>query len=155
MMSCKADRIGDEIAVTAANLEAAEYVLIAKIGELDARDGWMHQGAISCAQWLSWKIGLGLVQAREKVRVARSAPTRNSIRPPSAVHAARRSLSARATVPRKNFVGVQPGVLPRGWGQSRRALRRRAEAEAARRQVEADVDVDDGARDRVPVAYPS
>lgn len=74
MMSFETDRLGDEIAVMAANIEAAEYRLIIKIGEFDARDGWVPEGALSCAEWLSWRIGLGLVQAREKVRVARALP---------------------------------------------------------------------------------
>ncbi|MCC7384539.1 MAG: DUF222 domain-containing protein [Deltaproteobacteria bacterium] len=73
-MSRETERIGDEIAELAAHLEAAEYRLISKLAEFDARGGWSHQGAISCAHWLSWRIGLGLGPAREKVRVARVLP---------------------------------------------------------------------------------
>jgi Domain of unknown function (DUF222) len=40
------------------------------IREFDRAGGWQHQGALSCAHWLSWRIGLGLGPAREKVRVA-------------------------------------------------------------------------------------
>ncbi len=32
--------------------------------------GWYQQGAVSCAQWLSWRVGMGRGVAREKVRVA-------------------------------------------------------------------------------------
>ncbi|MCC7386714.1 MAG: DUF222 domain-containing protein [Deltaproteobacteria bacterium] len=73
-MSRETERIGDEIAELAAHLNAAEYRLISKLAEFDARGGWSHQGAISCAHWLSWRIGLGLGPAREKVRVARVLP---------------------------------------------------------------------------------
>jgi hypothetical protein len=34
--------------------------------------GWADQGAISCAHWLGWRIGLELGAAREHVRVARA-----------------------------------------------------------------------------------
>src|ERR1700690_1854405 len=36
------------------------------------RSQWHHQGAQSCAHWLSWRIGLDPATAREKVRVARA-----------------------------------------------------------------------------------
>jgi hypothetical protein len=36
------------------------------------RGGWARQGALSAAHWLSWKVGIDLGAAREKVRVARS-----------------------------------------------------------------------------------
>ena len=67
--------LGDEIAKLAAHLEAAEYQLISKIGEFDASGGWVDEGCISCAQWLSWRIGLSLGAAREKVRVAKVLPS--------------------------------------------------------------------------------
>ena len=59
--------LGDEIAALAAQLEAGEYRLITKIGEFDARGGYAHEGALSCAHWLSYRVGLGLGPAREKV----------------------------------------------------------------------------------------
>ncbi|MFC1611368.1 DUF222 domain-containing protein [Myxococcota bacterium] len=68
----RVDTLADEIATLAAHLTTAEYRLLCKIREFDARDGWYHQGARSCAHWLNWRIGLGLVAAREKVRVARA-----------------------------------------------------------------------------------
>ncbi|MGH7319662.1 MAG: DUF222 domain-containing protein [Candidatus Rokuibacteriota bacterium] len=59
------DRLGDEIAELSAHLEAAT------IREFDAREGW-NTGFSSCAAWLSWRVGLDLGAAREKVRVARA-----------------------------------------------------------------------------------
>ena len=66
------DTLSDEIATLAAQLTSAEYRLLCKIREFDACDGWYHHGARSCAHWLNWRIGLGLVAARERVRVARA-----------------------------------------------------------------------------------
>ena len=43
-----------------------------RIREFDERGGWSLQGALSCAHWLNWRIGLQLGAAREKVRVARA-----------------------------------------------------------------------------------
>ncbi len=68
------EALGDEIAAMAAQLEAGEYRLLTKIGEFDAQGGYAQHGAISCAHWLSYRIGLGLGPAREKVRVARALP---------------------------------------------------------------------------------
>jgi hypothetical protein len=65
------DRLGDEIAELSAHLDAATARLLALIREFDARGGW-NQGFRSCAEWLSWRVGLDLGAAREKVRVARA-----------------------------------------------------------------------------------
>jgi hypothetical protein len=68
------DRLGDEIAELSAHLEAATARLLDLIREFDERAGWNH-GFRSCAAWLSWRIGLDLGAAREKVRVARALGT--------------------------------------------------------------------------------
>ena len=68
------DRLGDEIAELSAHLEAATARLLDLIREFDARGGWGN-GFRSCAHWLSWRIGLNLGAAREKVRVARALGT--------------------------------------------------------------------------------
>ena len=68
------DRLGDEIAELSAHLEAATARLLALIREFDARGGWGN-GFRSCAAWLSWRVGLDLGAAREKVRVARALGT--------------------------------------------------------------------------------
>lgn len=65
-------RLGDEIAELAAHLDAATHRLLVLIGEFDASGGWADQGALSCAHWLGWRIGLELGAAREHVRVARA-----------------------------------------------------------------------------------
>ena len=68
------DRLGDEIAELAAHLEAATARLLDLIRAFDARGGW-NTGFRSCAEWLSWRVGLDLGAAREKVRVARALGT--------------------------------------------------------------------------------
>src|SRR6185295_18802074 len=68
------DRLGDQIAELSAHLEAASARLLDLIREFDARGGWCN-GFRSCAHWLSWRIGLDLGAAREKVRVARALAT--------------------------------------------------------------------------------
>jgi hypothetical protein len=66
------DRLGDEIAELAAHLDAATHRLLTLIRRFDEAGGWADQGALSCAHWLSWRIGLELGAAREHVRVARA-----------------------------------------------------------------------------------
>ena len=61
----------DEIATLSAHIDAATYRLLRAIAEFDRRVGW-DCGFASCAHWLSYRVGLDLVTAREKVRVARA-----------------------------------------------------------------------------------
>ena len=68
------ERIGDEIAELSVHLDAASARLLDLIRDFDARAGW-NTGFRSCAEWLSWRVGLDLGAAREKVRVARALPT--------------------------------------------------------------------------------
>jgi 5-methylcytosine-specific restriction endonuclease McrA len=68
------DRLGDEIAELSAHLEAATARLLELIREFDLRGGW-NSGFRSCAAWLSWRVGLDLGAARERVRVARTLGT--------------------------------------------------------------------------------
>ncbi|MCW5889147.1 MAG: DUF222 domain-containing protein [bacterium] len=72
MMYADKERLGDEIAELAAHLDAATHRLLVLIGEFDASGGWADQGALTCAHWLGWRIGLELGAAREHVRVARA-----------------------------------------------------------------------------------
>src|SRR5438067_10474109 len=65
------DRLGDEIAELSAHLDAATAHLLDLIREFDARDGW-NNGFRSCAHWLSYRVGIELGAARERVRVARA-----------------------------------------------------------------------------------
>src|SRR5438067_2722443 len=68
------DRLGDEIAEMSAHIEAATAQLLDRIREFDEREGW-NNGYRSCAAWLSWRVGLDLGAARERVRVARALGT--------------------------------------------------------------------------------
>ena len=67
-------QLGDEIAELSAHLDAATARLLALIRDFDARGGW-NTGFRSCAHWLSWRVGLDLGAARERVRVARALGT--------------------------------------------------------------------------------
>ena len=71
MDSSELDRLGDEIAELSAHLEAATARLLDRIREFDLHAGWSN-GFRSCAAWLSWRVGLDLGAARERVRVARA-----------------------------------------------------------------------------------
>jgi hypothetical protein len=64
------DTLADEIAVDAATIDSATYELLVKIRQFDQARGWAKQGAKSCGHWLSWRIGVGLVAANQKVFVA-------------------------------------------------------------------------------------
>jgi hypothetical protein len=68
------DRLGDEIAELSAHLDAATARLLELIREFDTRKGW-NTGFPSCAAWLSWRVGLDVGAARERVRVARALET--------------------------------------------------------------------------------
>ena len=68
------DRLGDEIAELSAHLDAATARLLTLIREFDARGGW-NTGFRSCAAWLSWRVGLDMGAARERVRVAHALGT--------------------------------------------------------------------------------
>ena len=71
MQTDSLDQLGDEIAELSAHLDAATARLLTLIREFDARGGW-NTGFRSCAAWLSWRVGLDLGAARERVRVARA-----------------------------------------------------------------------------------
>ncbi len=66
------EELGEHIAATAAAIDAATHCLLTQIREFDERGGWYRAGALSCAHWLNWRIGLNLGAAREKVRVAKA-----------------------------------------------------------------------------------
>ena len=68
------DRLGDEIAELSVHLDAASARLLHLIREFDTHAGW-NNGFRSCAEWLSWRVGLDIGAAREKVRVARAIAT--------------------------------------------------------------------------------
>jgi hypothetical protein len=53
-------------------IDAATHRFLTKLREFDRVGGWFTAGALSCAHWLSWRVGMDLGAAREKVRVARA-----------------------------------------------------------------------------------
>jgi len=63
--------LADEIATLAAHIHAATHRLLVLIAEFDGRAGWKLGGHRSCAHWLSFRTGIDLGAAREKVRTAR------------------------------------------------------------------------------------
>ncbi len=64
--------MGEAIAETAAIIDVATHRFLTQLREFDRVDGWHREGALSCAHWLSWRVGMDLGAAREKVRVART-----------------------------------------------------------------------------------
>ncbi len=69
------DPLGDEIAELSAHIDAAIYRLLTLIRRYDEEGRWAWQGFRSCAHWLSWRTGLSLGPARERIRVARCLPS--------------------------------------------------------------------------------
>ena len=67
------DPLGDQIAALCAHINAATYRLLTLLRVYDEEGRW--QGCRSCAHWLSWRTGISLGPAREKVRVARTLPS--------------------------------------------------------------------------------
>src|SRR5687768_6889297 len=63
--------LGEAIAETAAIVDIATHRFLTQLREFDRVDGWHRAGALSCAHWLSWRVGMDLGAAREKVRVAK------------------------------------------------------------------------------------
>ena len=66
--------LADGICLRAGRIAAAEAELLLWVAEFDRREGWAGSGLLSCAHWLSWKVGLSPGAAREQVRVARRLP---------------------------------------------------------------------------------
>ena len=59
-----------QITELAGQLNAANYRWLVLIAEFDRRNAWSDGATQSCAHWLSWKCGLDIRAARDKVRVA-------------------------------------------------------------------------------------
>src|SRR3954447_4634630 len=74
------DELADRLTTWAGRIAAGEARLMAYLGEFDERKGWAGVGILSCAHWLSWRLGLGLKAASERVRVARTLRTLPTIR---------------------------------------------------------------------------
>ncbi|MFT6434595.1 MAG: hypothetical protein ACJAVI_002644 [Candidatus Azotimanducaceae bacterium] len=61
-----------QILTLAGQLNATEYHLLKRLDAFDECGGWHGDGIKSFSHWLNWKIGMGNVMAREKVRVAKA-----------------------------------------------------------------------------------
>lgn len=59
-----------EICQLVSNIAAATCRWLLLLAEFDRREGWAVWGARSCADWLSWRCGIGRVAARDHLRVA-------------------------------------------------------------------------------------
>jgi len=66
-------RLGEEIAELSAHIEVATARLLDMIRDFDARGGWAN-GFKTCADWLSWRVGMDRGAAHQRVRVARALP---------------------------------------------------------------------------------
>ena len=61
-----------QLLTLAGHVAAAQCRFLQLLAEYDRRDGWAGPGLQSCAQWLSWRIGMSRRTASEHVRVARA-----------------------------------------------------------------------------------
>jgi hypothetical protein len=68
------EHLGEAIADLAARIHASTYELLAMLRQFDEQMGW-NTGFVSCAHWLSWRTGIDMGAAREKVRVAKALAT--------------------------------------------------------------------------------
>ncbi|WP_106410576.1 HNH endonuclease [Pseudofrankia saprophytica] len=60
------------ICAWAARIAAATCQLLMMLAAFDRRRGWSGLGMATCAQWLSWRCGLGIRTAQEHMAVARA-----------------------------------------------------------------------------------
>ncbi len=65
-------QLGEEIASISSHIDAATHRLLTCIRRFDEGEGWGGTGALSCAHWLTWRIGLSAATAREYVRIAKA-----------------------------------------------------------------------------------
>ncbi len=68
----KTQSLGDHVAHLAAQMTAGEHAFITAIGAFEESGQWIQEGAMTCAQWLSWRIGMSPEAGRERLRVAKS-----------------------------------------------------------------------------------
>jgi len=66
------EELEEEVVELAAHIHAATHRLLTLLAEFDRRRGWELGGHRSCAHWLSFRTGIDLGAAREKVRAARA-----------------------------------------------------------------------------------
>lgn len=66
------DDLDAAICRLASRINAVNYQLLVLVREFDDRMGWAKWSFPSCAEWLSWRCGISLSAAREKVRTAQA-----------------------------------------------------------------------------------
>ncbi|MBZ0115572.1 MAG: 13E12 repeat family protein, partial [Sandaracinaceae bacterium] len=66
------EAIEAELATLSAHLDAGAHRQPTLIRLVDESGLWHAQGAASTSAWLSWRIGLALGAARERLRIARA-----------------------------------------------------------------------------------
>ncbi|GAA0902916.1 HNH endonuclease [Pseudonocardia zijingensis] len=64
------DALENELLTLAGQLAAAECRFLVLLAEFDDRRGWAIDGVYSCAHWLSWRAGMNIRTANERLRVA-------------------------------------------------------------------------------------
>ncbi|MHA6622632.1 DUF222 domain-containing protein [Pseudonocardia sp. DLS-67] len=64
------DDLESELLGLAGHIAAAECRFLQLLAEFDQRGGWVGDGIRSCAHWLSWRAGMNLRTATERLRVA-------------------------------------------------------------------------------------
>lgn len=69
-MALSDDDLEARLCALAGSLAVAEAEFLHVLVDLDDRGLWGNLGMRSAAHWLSWRLGMGLTAAREKVRVA-------------------------------------------------------------------------------------
>jgi hypothetical protein len=68
--SASLEALEREICELAAHIAVATCRWLELVAEFDDRGGWAEWGVKSCAHWLSWRCSIGLVTARQHVRIA-------------------------------------------------------------------------------------
>ena len=144
----------DRLTGLASRIAAAECEFLELLGEFDARDGWGASGLRSTAHWLSWRVGMSLGTAHDKVRVARALRRLPQVRAAFATgslsYCKVRALTRVATAATESELvevargatGAQTETLVRSWKQVlvgraaatahvRRGIHRRVEADGA------------------------
>ena len=125
------DRLGDEIAELSAHLDAATAHLLDLIREFDTREGW-NTGFRSCAAWLSWRVGLDLGAARERVRVARELSYAKVGRSPASPRRRPRNRCWRSGAPAQRTMSNASCAAGAGWTAKPRLPRTADGTRAAR-----------------------
>lgn len=66
------DELVERFSELAGHLHSGTARFLVMLGEIDDRRIWADHGAKTCAEWLSWRVGISGVAAREHLRVARA-----------------------------------------------------------------------------------